>query len=268
MAGSNLFYRVLTALVLIPVILILIFYGNNTVLFLVLALVVFLSDYELFNMLKLDKIEDRFFGFSLNILVLYVLVYKENLFLSFLVIAFFIIILYSLFIKGVTNFINYASYYLFSIIYIPFLLSYVYKVFLLPNGRHWLLFLLLTNWATDTFAYFIGINFGRHKLSKISPKKSIEGLLGGIFGGVLVAILFNYFFFRINEWLIFILLGFLGSVVGQISDLVESGIKRSVGVKDSGSIIPGHGGVLDRLDSMFFTAPLFYFFGNYIVEKL
>lgn len=268
MARSNLFYRALTALILIPIILILIFYSSESVLFFLLAVVIVLCNYELFNLLKIRKLQDQIFGFSLNLIALYLIVYKENLFLNFLVILLLIIIFYSLFVIGIKDFLSYASYYLFSVIYITYLLSFIYKLFVLPNGRHWLLFLLFTNWATDTCAYFIGVKLGRHKFSKISPNKSIEGLLGGIFGGILVALCFNYFSFKINEWFLFVLLGASGSIVGQLSDLIESGIKRSVGVKDSGNMIPGHGGVLDRLDSMFFTAPLFYFFGKFIIEKL
>lgn len=260
MARSNLFYRTISALVLIPLVLILIFYGNNFVILSVLTLFIFLSNYELFNLFHIEKTFDRIFGFLINIFFFFIIVYLDRFAINLLVIIFFIIVCYSLFLRGVDNFITYVSYYLFSIFYIPFLLSYVYKVFMLNNGRVWLLFLLLTNWVTDSFAYFAGISLGRHKFSKISPKKSIEGLAGGILGGILVGVSFNYFFFSGNNWYKFAILGFLGSIVGQISDLVESGIKRAVGVKDSSNIIPGHGGVLDRLDSLFFTAPLFYFF--------
>lgn len=265
MARSNLFYRVLTAIILIPITLLIIFFGNEIILFVLLSIIVLLCTYELLKMFNFNGLLDRYFGFLLNTLLLYLFIYKSDVFVDVFVFLFFIVLCYSLFLKGIRNFINYTSFYLFSSFYISFLLSFIYRVFLMPMGRWWLLFLLITNWATDTFAYFVGMRFGKHKFTQISPKKSIEGLLGGAIGGFLVALFFNFIVFKTEKWGLFILLGLLGSMIGQIGDLIESGIKRSIGVKDSSNLIPGHGGVLDRLDSLFFTGPLFYFFAKYFI---
>ena len=122
----------------------------------------------------------------------------------------------------------------------------------------WVLF--TCTWASDTFAYFVGSAFGSHKLaSSISPKKTVEGFLGSIFGTTLTGILIGHFLFGFS--IIYMAgAGFLLAVVATLGDLVESAIKRFAGIKDSGFIIPGHGGVLDRFDSIFFTAPIFYYY--------
>lgn len=115
---------------------------------------------------------------------------------------------------------------------------------------------LIGTWASDTFAYFVGVFFGKRKLSKISPKKSVEGFIGGILGSMLcVTYVGAAFNFNMN---LLIFMGFGIAAIGTLGDLVESSIKRYVGVKDSGYMIPGHGGVLDRFDSLFFTIPFVY----------
>ena len=120
-------------------------------------------------------------------------------------------------------------------------------------------------WATDSAAYLIGMNFGKHKLApRVSPNKSIEGFIGGILGAVLVTVLFMlvdstvalpYGMYRMSLFAVFF------SVAGQFGDLIESAMKRHFGVKDSGKFIPGHGGVLDRFDSMLVVFPIMHLFG-------
>ena len=122
----------------------------------------------------------------------------------------------------------------------------------------WILF--ICTWSSDTFAYFVGVTIGSHKLaSSISPNKTIEGFLGGVIGTILMSILVGHviFNFPLIEMAI---LGLILAIVATIGDLVESVIKRFAGVKDSGILLPGHGGMLDRFDSIFFTAPIFYYF--------
>ncbi|MEK7829277.1 MAG: phosphatidate cytidylyltransferase, partial [Deltaproteobacteria bacterium] len=128
-------------------------------------------------------------------------------------------------------------------------------------GRFWLLFIVCIIAANDTFAYYVGKGFGKHKLSPgISPKKTVEGALGGLIGGVAVALIFNKFFLtHISPKEISMLAVSIG-ILGQLSDLFESLIKRSAGVKDSGGILPGHGGMLDRIDSLIFPSPFLYYY--------
>jgi len=120
-------------------------------------------------------------------------------------------------------------------------------------------------WATDSAAYLTGMNFGKHKLApRVSPNKTIEGSLGGILSAVLVTGIFMLVRPQVAtpyNALVFLILAVLFSIAGQLGDLVESSVKRHFGVKDSGKFIPGHGGVLDRFDSLLFVFPLMHFFG-------
>lgn len=120
-------------------------------------------------------------------------------------------------------------------------------------------FLLLVVWLGDAGAYYVGRSLGRHKLSpRISPKKTIEGLVGGIAMSIITALAIHFTFFKELPLLHAIIAGVILSIAGVIGDLAESMWKRSAAVKDSGTLIPGHGGFLDRFDSIFFTAPILY----------
>lgn len=140
------------------------------------------------------------------------------------------------------------------------LLNYFYLLRMLPDGWIWLIFTLTATWATDTFAYFVGIAFGRRRIAPaLSPKKTVEGCVGGLVGSLLVAAVFSaiYKFLPVPKVL---LLGLSIGAAALVGDLLESAFKRQAGVKDSSDLIPGHGGILDRIDSTLFTAPLVYYF--------
>jgi len=127
------------------------------------------------------------------------------------------------------------------------------------SGWKLVFFLLLVVWLGDAGAYYIGKSLGRHKLSpRISPKKTVEGLAGGVAVSIITAIVIHLTFFKEFPLLHAIIAGAVLSVAGVIGDLAESMWKRSAAVKDSGTLIPGHGGFLDRFDSIFFTAPILY----------
>ncbi|MGE5174068.1 MAG: phosphatidate cytidylyltransferase [Betaproteobacteria bacterium] len=129
------------------------------------------------------------------------------------------------------------------------------------DGRQWLVFLYFIIWASDIGAYSVGIPFGKHRLyEKISPKKSIEGFAGALVASAGMAILCRAWFMPPMSTGEAVGIALLLAVIGTVGDLVESLFKRSAGVKDSGSIIPGHGGILDRMDSMLFAAPVLYYY--------
>jgi len=152
-----------------------------------------------------------------------------------------------------------------SIIYIPLLFSFMKLVFMLENGRILIWYVVLGAFASDTFAYFIGCKFGKHKLCpQISPKKTVEGAIGGIVGVILsyvVLTIIGNMYFNFNMNLVYwILIAIVASIVGQMGDLTASAIKRYCGIKDFGNLMPGHGGILDRFDSLMFVAPIVYIF--------
>ncbi|RJQ27834.1 MAG: phosphatidate cytidylyltransferase [Peptococcaceae bacterium] len=147
------------------------------------------------------------------------------------------------------------------------LLSYFYLLRNLPDGWFWLVFMLAGTWASDTMAYFVGKTLGRKRIAPaVSPRKTVEGALGGIFGSVVSAYVFVlvYPFISLTHVL---LLGLLVGIAAELGDLVESAFKRQADLKDTGNLIPGHGGVLDRFDSMLFTAPLVYYYVRLFLVK-
>lgn len=148
----------------------------------------------------------------------------------------------------------------FGIFYAGWLLSFIVRIFLLPQGNILVAFLLLTTKSGDVFAYLCGNKFGRHPLiQRISPKKTVEGAISAFFATVLFSCLSKIYLPQFS--VVHLLgLGVLFSILGQIGDLSESLIKRDCNVKDSGCLIPGFGGVLDLVDSLLFTAPVFYFY--------
>lgn len=130
----------------------------------------------------------------------------------------------------------------------------------LSHGWAWLLLFLVSIWMTDTAAFFVGSRLKGPKLwPDISPGKTISGAIGGLVGGVIGAFLFGLVFLPGHSVWQFMSLGFISSIAGQLGDLIESAYKRTAGVKDSGHLLPGHGGILDRIDSLLFAAPFAYY---------
>jgi len=150
---------------------------------------------------------------------------------------------------------------LFGVLYLGFTLGTLSMTRLLPEGEWLIFFLLLVTWASDTGAYYAGTLCGRHPLApRISPKKTIEGLVGGLISAIIVGYVARWWFLPGLSGLDCLILAILLTFTGLWGDLTESVMKRSVGVKDSGGILPGHGGMLDRLDSLLFAAPAFYYY--------
>ncbi len=165
---------------------------------------------------------------------------------------------------------------LWGVFYIGVLYPYVYLLansypqlsYLKVKGGDWLLFLFGVLWVGDTAAMGIGRWLGRHKLAPaVSPNKTVEGFIGGIVGALAIGVLMYFWKFHRLEWYHVLILAGGCSIFGQLGDLVESMWKRSIGIKDSSPIIPGHGGVLDRFDSLLFAAPFMFFYRLLIIVQ-
>jgi phosphatidate cytidylyltransferase len=152
------------------------------------------------------------------------------------------------------------------IAYIGLLAAHLVLLRELDNGRDWVFLAVLGTFATDTAAFFTGRMIGRRKLAPtISPGKTVEGTLGGIAGGFAAVMLANYFLGTRLEFALIAPLALLVPVAAVIGDLVESIIKRGMHVKDAGHILPGHGGFMDRLDSILFTVPVVFYYLIWVV---
>lgn len=152
----------------------------------------------------------------------------------------------------------------FSLIYAPVLLSFVFLTRQLENGIYLVWMIFISSWISDTCAYLVGVMIGKHKLAPVlSPKKSIEGAVGGVLGAAAVGALFGAYLDSVlyagHFAALLAIVGGVGSVISQVGDLAASAIKRNHEIKDYGKLIPGHGGIMDRFDSVIFTAPITYF---------
>ena len=146
----------------------------------------------------------------------------------------------------------------FGIMYVGVMLSFIYQTRMLATGRYLVWLIFLCSWGCDTCAYCIGMLIGKHKMSPIlSPKKTIEGAIGGILGAALLGILYS--FVAGGPWWAYAIICIVGGLISMVGDLAASAVKRNMGIKDYGRLIPGHGGVMDRFDSVIFVAPIIYF---------
>ena len=153
----------------------------------------------------------------------------------------------------------------FCVIYGPVMLSFIYLVRSMEYGQYLVWMIFVCSWVCDTCAYCVGMLIGSHKMTpKLSPKKSIEGAIGGVAGSAIAGFLIAFLWYEKHidvdglRWMI-VVISAVGAVISQIGDLCASAIKRNFEIKDYGRLIPGHGGVMDRFDSVIFTAPMIYF---------
>ena len=146
----------------------------------------------------------------------------------------------------------------FGIFYLGIMLSYLYQVRAMADGKYLVWLIFLSSWGCDTCAYCAGMLLGKHRLAPVlSPKKSVEGAVGGVVGAILLGII--YAAATKGGMVEYAIICGVGALISMVGDLAASAIKRNQGIKDYGKLIPGHGGILDRFDSVIFTAPVIYF---------
>ncbi|MDR0879728.1 MAG: phosphatidate cytidylyltransferase [Clostridioides sp.] len=248
--------RIIASLVLIPLLIVLLFGG--TPLYVVESILIGIALHEFYKAFEHKDIHPIFsigYAFAFYIAV-------KNIFK--LPVAYTYTAVFALFIIGILFILNSKknvidlSVSFLGIFYIGLLMDCVSLTmdnFQKGSIYVWIIFIIA--FVTDIFAYFVGSAIGKHKLiPSISPKKTVEGCLGGVIGSTVVCLIFGYFFNI--DMIVMFLLGSIGSVIAQFGDLFASSIKRYVGIKDYGKLIPGHGGVLDRFDSVIMVAPFIY----------
>ena len=255
--------KIWTGIFIVPPIVVLIIVGPPAVLPLMVLLATFLGLREFYTLaLPHSKPIERLFGIGLRLILSTLIAFGSTGIIS----PFFVFLLLCLSVlfmatsQDLLPTISNLGITLFGIVYIGFLLSHISLIRNMADGKEWALFLIATVWAGDISAFFGGSRFGRHKLyPKISPKKTVEGLIGAIIGSIIVALVFSQLFIPQLEKSLCVFLAIGLGILGQLGDFTESMLKRSAQVKDSGTLIPGHGGMLDRLDSFLFTAPFLYY---------
>lgn len=264
--------RVLSAIVLVSLVLFILSKGEFYlyVFALILSMV---GLYEYYKAMKHININtNSMFGY-ISVLTYYLMFLLPIRFErpGFLV-AFSVIVLFSYEIMLQKHTIPEIALTLMGIVYIPYLFSHLLFIENLKYGSMIIWLPFITAWFTDTCAYFVGVYFGKTKLCpKVSPKKTVEGALGGVVGCIALTtasgLLINSFGIEIRL-VHFVITGFLCGIASQFGDLAASYVKRYTGVKDFGRIIPGHGGIMDRFDSILFTAPVIYYYFLLIGDKI
>ena len=261
--------RITSALLGFPLVVLVLTLGNKYVVDVFLAIIAAIAMQEYLNAISKDSKPIRWIGYISCILIALIHIGPEKLDslvienFNMLIIPILLLILFTTII--VTDMkINFKdiSYTLFGIIYVITCISFIAQIRGMENGRYLVWFAIIAAWGTDTFAYIIGKRFGKHKFSKVSPKKSIEGCIAGILGAVIIALIYTVAInsiFEVQYSYVFIgIITAILSIAGQLGDFAASSIKRYVDIKDYSNLIPGHGGMLDRIDSLMFLAPYAY----------
>jgi phosphatidate cytidylyltransferase len=260
-----------TGLLVVPPLILLIVYGPPILLPLMVLGATFLGLKEFYQLAlpQSKKIEHALgMGLALTLSALMAFADGKTIIPFFVFILFSLSLLFMITSDDLLSAISKMGVTLWGILYVGFLLSHVSLIRNLVKGQTWILFLIATIWAGDISAFLVGSWIGRHKLyPKISPKKTVEGLAGAVLGSVVVSLIFRGLFIPHLNISIALLVAFSLGLLGQLGDLTESMLKRSAQVKDSGGLLPGHGGMLDRLDSFLFTAPFLYYVLVYWVKE-
>jgi len=253
--------RIISGVIAIPIVLGIILYGHPWLYFILITSFVLVAAYEYFSMLSNGGLS----GFPIVGMVLSFLLLVAYFFVPQNLPVFIFCIPVTLFTvwffrgKNVRAALDPIAYTLFGIFYTAGLGGYFLLIGNLQGGRDMVVFILLFIWVGDIMAYYGGQKFGKRKLLEVvSPNKTIAGAVANIVGTLIIAWLASNLFFDQIPLFHCLIVAFICGIIGQFGDLVESLIKRNCQVKDSGTLIPGHGGVLDRIDSLLFAGPTFY----------
>ncbi|MEA4972580.1 hypothetical protein SDC9_89908 [bioreactor metagenome] len=266
--------RVISALVALPLLIIFVVLGGLP-LKIAVTVIAIIGLYELFKAFCGFIKPVHYIGYGAAIIYMIFIekiIYTASLFNVFAALFLVVILIYVVFTHESANTMD-AVVTFFGFFYVCFLVSHVYltRQFIHGNIFVWLIF--MSSFGCDVGAYFTGITFGKHKLvPELSPKKTVEGAIGGVVVAVGICVIYGVVIEMMNELagvdtvLLCFLTGLIGSIISQIGDLAASAMKRYTGIKDFGKIMPGHGGVLDRFDSVLLTAPTVYYIMFYLTK--
>ena len=265
--------RIISALVALPLLIIFIVLGGLPLKIAAVA-VALIGLYELYKAFGGAIKPVHFIGFAAAVIYMMFIekiIYTASMFNVFVTLLLLSILVYVVMTRKIENTRD-AVITFFGFFYVCFLISHVYLVREYTYGKLLIWLVFLSSFGCDIGAYFSGMLFGKHKLiPELSPKKTVEGAIGGIIVAVTLCVVYGVIIDAKNDLagvniiLLCLIVGFIGSIFSQIGDLAASAMKRYVGIKDFGKIMPGHGGVLDRFDSVLFTAPVVYYTMFYLI---
>ena len=264
--------RMFSILLGFPLVMALLVFGNKYVIDIAFSIIAIMSIYEFYHAFSEKAKPIKWLGYlcCAFISIIHVIPNEYILNIAILSIPTVIAILFiQLIIYDMKRNFGDISISLFGIIYIVGFSIFVPIIGGLENGKLIIWYLIFAAWGTDVFAFCIGKLIGKHKFSKISPNKSIEGCIGGILGAIIFMLVYTLYLNQFNgtniSYLYILGISILLSVISQIGDFTASSIKRYTEIKDYGNLIPGHGGMLDRIDSIIFVAPFAYVLLNGII---
>lgn len=258
--------RLISGVILLAIAIFVVFAGGN-LLFWTVAIISLIGLRELYQVLGFHNSLLGIAGYIGSLCINGLILLGKEDFLLHLLIALMMIVLTIYVLSYPTYNTEQITIAYFGLYYVSIMLSYIYRIRMMDDGLLLVWLIFIGAWGSDTCAYCVGKLFGKHKfkghLATLSPKKSIEGCFGGVIGAALIGAIYGYFakdaLVQISEPIfVFAVIGGISSIIAQVGDLAASAIKRNHNIKDYGNLIPGHGGILDRFDSIIFTAPMVY----------
>lgn len=261
--------RLITAGIGLPLVILLIVFGNKYVIDAVIAIIATMAMYEYSKCISQEAKFISWVGYLSAISIAFIHIVSDTV-LSTIITLGVPIILFILFLNVIISDMKItfkdAAFTFIGILYIVGFIGFLpilYGVTGKISGKMLIWFVIFTAWGTDAIAYIVGKNFGKHKFSKVSPNKTVEGCIGGVIGAVILSLIcayvMNTYFNTEIAYLTIAVLSAILSVIGQVGDFSASVIKRYFDIKDFSELFPGHGGMIDRIDSVMFIAPFAYF---------
>lgn len=257
--------RITSGLLGFPLVVLVLLIGNKVVVDIALSIIALLAMNEYLNAISNVAKPVKWLGYVSCFSIAIIHIVPEeclNMIVTLAVPTILIILFAQVIATEMRTSFKDIAYTFIGIFYVVFFIMFVAFIDGMQNGKILIWYAIFAAWGTDIFAYVIGKHFGKHKFSKVSPKKSIEGCIGGTIGALIIMLIYTYVankYWGMNYSYLFIAgIGIILSLIGQIGDFAASSIKRFVDIKDFSNLIPGHGGMLDRIDSLIFLAPFAY----------
>lgn len=260
------FKRIISVAIGLPIVILVLIIGNKYLIDAAVSIAAMVSLHEFYKVFSKKANPIKWIGYLSAVPIIFIHFIPLNLLAEFYVIMLLAMLLIA-FIQSIATKMKYnindIAITFIGIVYVVLFLSFVSLIAGMEKGKMYIWIIFIIPWLTDTFAYYIGRKIGKHKMSQISPKKSWEGAIAGVFGAVASMMLYTYicnsFFGASICYLNAVIITIFLSIISQIGDFAASSIKRYAEVKDFGNLLPGHGGLLDRIDSIVFCAPFLYF---------